>query len=447
MGSAGSVNKKPRCPYRKLLEAKLKKAKLIHGTDKQPSDLYLLCEKGETEKVRKILEGSIRKTIDDLVKLEPNGSTALHIATKKGHVDIVRLLLEHRCSRTILNCYGKEAYKYAATPDMQNLFIRSETSSRFFNSETDKSVAYHFPTNKGTKPSLEFLASFETEDDVQKYSLDFQTTAMWLRLFNWFSRTFPSLVQNDNLNLDTFNLYKNDDFKEFLKLKLDGKHEAALDEFDEFHRRNSIESLLRIYSNEEIGFYQSLNRQLADSPQEYHSSPHLCDRFIIEFHLRSDELAERRFLGTVYRGATINSSDLLLYEKALETKPRGVITFKAFTSTSEDINIALKFMLNSDKPFESHQIRVLYIIKTEVKSPTIVGIADVSEYPHEEEVLFMPGNLFVVKKLVKDVTVYTEEQKCLTVTEIHLEYLHIPISFWKKLLHTYRSANNSVTNL
>ncbi|CAF1121537.1 unnamed protein product [Adineta steineri] len=446
MGSAGSVNKKPRCPYRKLLEAKLKKAKSIHGTDKQPSDLYSLCEKGETEKVRKILEGSTRKTIDDLVKLEPNGSTALHIATKKGHVDIVRLLLEHRCSRTILNCYGKIAYKYAATPEMQKLFIRSETSDYFHNPETDKSVAHCFPEDNKNKPSLEYLASFKTEEDVHQHSLDFQTTAMWLRLFNWFSRTFPSLVQNDNLNLETFKLHENNDFKEFLRLKLHGKHETALDELDEFRRKNSIESLLRIYSNEEIGFYKSLNRQLVDSPQENDTSPHLCDRFIIEFHLRSDELAERCFLGTVYRGATMDSSQLLLYEKALENKPRGVITFRAFTSTSEDKDVALNFLLRAS-PLESHQIRVLYIIKTEVKSPTIVGIADVSEYPHEEEVLFMPGNLFIVKKLVKDVTVCTRKQECLTVTEIHLEYLHIPVSLWKKLLHTYRSANNSVTNL
>ncbi|CAF1288684.1 unnamed protein product [Adineta steineri] len=446
MGSAGSVNKKPRCPYRKLLEAKLKKAKSIHGTDKQPSDLYLLCEKGETEKVRKILEGSTRKTIDDLVKLEPNGSTALHIATKKGHVDIVRLLLEHRCSRTILNCYGKEAYKYAATPEMQKLFIRSETSDYFHNSETDKSVAHCFPDDKENKPLLEYLASFKTEEDVHQHSLDFQTTAMWLRLFNWFSRTFPSLVQNDNLNLETFKLHENNDFKEFLRLKLHGKHETALDELDEFRRKNSIESLLRIYSNEEIGFYKSLNRQLVDSPQENDTSPHLCDRFIIEFHLRSDELAERRFLGTVYRGATMDSNQLLLYEKALENKPRGVITFRAFTSTSEDIDVALNFLLRAPS-LESHQIRVLYIIETKVKSPTIIGIADVSEYPHEEEILFMPGNLFVVKKLVKDVTVCTRKQECLTVTEIHLEYLHIPVSLWKKLRHTYRSANNSVTNL
>ncbi|CAF4260539.1 unnamed protein product, partial [Adineta steineri] len=422
------------------------KAKSIHGTDKQPSDLYLLCEKGETEKVRKILEGSTRKTIDDLVKLEPNGSTALHIATKKGHVDIVRLLLEHRCSRTILNCYGKEAYKYAATPEMQKLFIRSETSDYFHNSETDKSVAHCFPDDKENKPLLEYLASFKTEEDVHQHSLDFQTTAMWLRLFNWFSRTFPSLVQNDNLNLETFKLHENNDFKEFLRLKLHGKHETALDELDEFRRKNSIESLLRIYSNEEIGFYKSLNRQLVDSPQENDTSPHLCDRFIIEFHLRSDELAERRFLGTVYRGATMDSNQLLLYEKALENKPRGVITFRAFTSTSEDIDVALNFLLRAPS-LESHQIRVLYIIETKVKSPTIIGIADVSEYPHEEEILFMPGNLFVVKKLVKDVTVCTRKQECLTVTEIHLEYLHIPVSLWKKLRHTYRSANNSVTNL
>ncbi len=81
-----------------------------------------------------------------------------------------------------------------------------------------------------------------------------------------------------------------------------------------------------------------------------------------------------------------------------------------------------------------------------MKSPTIVGIADVSLFKEEKEILIMPGNLFIVKKIAKDVVTPIYDEKTLPITEIYLEYLHIPVSFQKKLLHTYRSATkNSVT--
>lgn len=132
-----------------------------------------------------------------------------------------------------------------------------------------------------------------------------------------------------------------------------------------------------------------------------------------------------------------------MYEQALEEKSSGVIVFKSFTSTSEEKDEALEFL--SRKSLENDQICILYVIEIKTKTPTIIGIADVSEYPEELEVLVMPGNLFVVKKLVKDVTVRARNQQIIKLTEIHLEYLHTPVSLWRKVLHTFRSAKNTVT--
>ncbi|UJR17287.1 hypothetical protein I4U23_004182 [Adineta vaga] len=447
MGAGGSLNKKPRSPYHRHCEAKLKRAKSMRCIDGQMSDFYTLCAEGKIEEVRQSLERSDRPFIDDLVKLECNGNTALHIATENGHAEIVELLLEHRCSRTTMNRNGKIPSEEATTPRMQKLFLRSETSDRFHDSVATKSIAsFYLPkddiTEEINKVSLEFFEGFETEDDVYRYSLNHQTTAMWLRLFTWFSRTFPSLFQAENLNLDSFHLHKNNDFKDFLKKKLGHNYEKTLEEFDQAHQKNSIEPLLRIYSSE-TRFYKLLNHQLADSPHEPDTSPHLCDRFIIEFHIRDDELKKRAYIGLAYRGATMKSDELALYEIALAHQPRGVIAFKAFTSTSEDKDIALEFIF--DRPPENDQTGVLFVIETKVKSPTVMGIADISEYKHEKEILFMPGNLFIVKKINRDVVIYSKRQQRLTIAEVHLEYLHVPVSFWGKLRHTYRSAINSVT--
>ncbi len=463
MGTAGSVNNKPRCPYHRMCEAKVRKAMNTRYIDKDASEFYSYCSNGDIDQVRKILEAPDRPSIDELVKLERNGDTALHVATEKGHVEIVKLLLEHRCSRTILNRMGKVASEGATTPVMQKLFIRSETSDRFHENDPSRTMAHYLPKEKKTdkasnepnttsnetnttsneintisNEALQFIQEFETEDDVYEYSLNYQTTAMWLRLFNWFSRTFPSFLKRDNLNLDSFQLHKNNDFKYFLQEKLGDKYQETLEEFDKAQHRNSIEPLLRIYSSERYGFYRSLNRQLADSPAEADTSPHLCDRFIIEFHIRGDELEKRSFIGTAFRGATMNLSDLALYEKVYKNKPRGVIAFKAFTSTSEEKDVALQFII--DNPPKEHQTGVLFVIETNVKSPTIVGISDVSEFKHEKEILFMPGNLFIVKKIEKDVVTYNKAQKSLKLTEVHLEYLHIPVSLRKKITHTYKSA-------
>ncbi len=157
------------------------------------------------------------------------------------------------------------------------------------------------------------------------------------------------------------------DFKYFLRKKLGEKYEETLEEFDKAQQKNSIDPLLTIYSSEKYGFYKSLNKQLADSAAEADTSPHLCDRFIIEFHIRGDELEKRSYIGTVYRGATINLSELSLYEKVYKNKPRGVIAFKSFTSTSEDKDIALQFII--DNPPKEHQIGVLFIIEIKRNLP------------------------------------------------------------------------------
>lgn len=469
MGTAGSVNVKPQSPYHRLRAEKIRTAKRSRYIDGDASDFYSYCATGDVNRVRQSLDTPGRQSIDELVKLERNGDTALHAATREGHKEIVKLLLNCECSRTILNRTGRVASEEATTPEMQRLFVRSEASDRFHDSDLSKTVRHYLPKNVTTdttgnepntvKPALsetnnltttavdktsEFFDRFHSEEETYEYSLNHQTTAMWLRFFNWFSRTFPSLFDREDLNLESFQLNRNEDFNLFLKEQLGSSYSKAVELFDNAHENNSIDTVLKIYTMERITFYRSLNRQLTSSAAEAESSPHLCDRYIIEFHLRADELAKRSFLGTVYRGATINSSEVSLYEEVRNSKPRGVITFKAFCSTSEDKNIALGFII--DNPIKTHQTAVLFIIDVKVKSPTIVGIGDISEFHEEEEILMMPGNLFIVKNIIKDVIYTDKRQKSIKLTEIHLEYLHIPVSFWKKLAHTYRAANKNVVS-
>jgi ankyrin repeat protein len=64
------------------------------------SDFYLACRNNKIKVVKKLLE---KITIDEIDEIEPNGSTALHVACYQGNKEIVELLLKAGADRAIFN--------------------------------------------------------------------------------------------------------------------------------------------------------------------------------------------------------------------------------------------------------------------------------------------------------------------------------------------------------
>ncbi|CAF1119092.1 unnamed protein product [Didymodactylos carnosus] len=85
----------------------------------QSSEFYLSCRNNKIEKVKEYLTTI---TEDEINRLEPNGSTALHAASYNGHDDIVRLLLDKGASTTLKNRYGYTAEQEAKTDTIKELF-------------------------------------------------------------------------------------------------------------------------------------------------------------------------------------------------------------------------------------------------------------------------------------------------------------------------------------
>ncbi|CAF3611390.1 unnamed protein product [Rotaria socialis] len=465
MGAGAAFSGKPRSPHELLNEENRRKARTRRYDDGESSELYKRCANGDIAGVREILEQPDRKNINDLMQLEPNGDTALHAAVKNKHQEVVKLLLEKRCPRNILDRDAKYAYEYADTPLLRNSFERNDTSSRFYDSDMTGKVNCYVHEEKSSTTDLQsaatdsnandtnvtendlktadtdsgFVRPFQNEKETYKYALDQQTTAMWLRFYSWLSRTFPSFFQHDFLRADTFDLDKNQDFKDFLKKRCKSKEaDNTLDAINEAKTKSNIEPLIKMYTSEDA-CYRTLNQQLSNSTHEHESAPHLCDRFIMEFYIRSEQLEKRIFIGSTYRGATIGHDDIHVYEQALNNKTRGVLAFKTFTSTSEDIKIALSFI--DEGPPKDGKMNVLFVITVNDKSTNIFGVSDVSDYPKEKEVLVMPGTLFVITGMTPNVS-YELQSKTVTFTEIHLKYHHIPMSFWKKFRHTIKSARS-----
>ena len=405
----------------------------------QASPFYFACSYGRIDEVLQTLDAKDAPSIEELNRLQDNGSTPLHAATHYNHFDIVRLLLERNCPRTALNRFGNTAYEEASTPEMKQLFDRSSASDRFHETDTAATVAVYLPEgtteNAHANESVDYVQLFRTNEEIFEYTLNQQTAAMWLKFYDWVMHTFRKHIEREHLRVDAFDLQNHPDLRKFLKQNLDDqKIQETMKLITKAGQSNSIEPLILLYTSERAGFYRPFNRSLVHSSSTTSVSPHSCDRFLFEFQLRRDELKKLAFTGTVYRGVTMFTVDLEIYRRALSSRPVGVIGLKTFTSTTRDLSVAMRFALSTSTAAD--QVNAVFVFEISHVTPTIFGVETISVYGQEQEVLILPGNLFTVTRI--------EAEDHLSVTKIYLKHWYVPISFWKKLRQTIRAGDGSV---
>ena len=200
---------------------------------------------------------------------------------------------------------------------------------------------------------------------------------------------------------------------------------------------NSVTPLIYLYTRSDLPFYAELNKKLATIDSNPNGAASVCDRFIREFDLRDAELSKFGFTGVTYRGTTMLESDVQNYRKASEQNPKWIIAPKTFLSTSFDRSEAMKHLPKKIKKGNPLGLMVFHI---PVACSTIFAVKDISPYPQECEVLFMPGNLFTITKV-------TQCGADLTLPEVHLEHVNRNISFFEKLRTTYRAATTSASGI
>jgi hypothetical protein len=437
MGS--STSKAVPCPFDELVKARRMKATTMRFVRGAATDFYFACSEGRIDIVQQTLDAEDAPSIDELNRLQANGSTALHAATYNNHLDIVRLLLDNECDRTTLNRFGKTAYDEASTPEMKQLFQRCSPVDRFHEINALAAFTVYLPNEDIEHCQVHDRASyvhlFTTHEEVLEYTLNQQTSAMWLKFCNWAMHTFRTYIEREDLHVDTFDLQNHPDFRQFVNQSLTEFGKVKTMESIHVARQNhSIEPLITLYTCERAGFYGPVNLTLVRSPSNSGVSPHSCDRFLFEFHLHRDELTKRAFTGIVYRGATMSTADLNLYRCAHSSRPVGVVGLKTFTSTSRDCLVALNFAFNTAPAVD--QENVIFVFDISQATPMIFAVDDVSVFGHEKEVLMLPGNLFTVTRI--------EKQDHPSVTKVYLKHWNVPVSFWKKIRQTFRAGRKSV---
>lgn len=74
----------------------------------ETSDFYNACAMNDISRIRYHL---VRMTLGEINRIEPNGSTALHVACYHRNAGVVYLLLRHGAIGSMKNRHGRTAYE------------------------------------------------------------------------------------------------------------------------------------------------------------------------------------------------------------------------------------------------------------------------------------------------------------------------------------------------
>ncbi|CAF0840332.1 unnamed protein product [Adineta ricciae] len=331
------------------------------------SDLYLACKENRVEDVERLLQTA---TLEDINRIEPLGSTALHAASFYGHEKIVKLLLDHGALRTIKNGYHLTPFHEAKTPEIRKLFERTPQSKRF--------------------GSLSTAVEWNVIDPTAAKSVsEYKETRK-----NWFDDV---CADDDVLYLQEIKQYTHKKFADAKKI------DQVYHLIDQAIEQKDLRLAVKIYTLQ-TGFYTALNMALAsnNSVQFAENNAESQDEYFSYWHGPGGYAAliahhsifkEYSFVGKAYRGMIMLGADISEY------KVGSLLVNKAFLSTSTDRDRAKDFTKSSARINGDCKTVGIYptVCKYRIKNPgTAFDISEISEFPDEKEVLIMPRTAFRV---------------------------------------------------
>ncbi|CAF3637825.1 unnamed protein product [Rotaria sp. Silwood1] len=322
------------------------------------SDFYCACRSGLIDKVREQLPNM---TLEEIDRIEGNGSTALHAACYYGHTEIVKLLLEKGASRSIKNAYKCLPCDEAREDEIKRLFIR-QSATRFSN---DGSVYIDW-----------IKCNAETESLASDYRF----------------RHFGFEWNNNNINhrlkyiKDEISNTENDRIKIFIK-----------------QAEKDSDYLLKAYTVES-DFYIKLNQDLAI--RRFDKDTNFGITYFIDFFYNNSDFKNLSFKGKVYRGTCMTHDDF----KELSVGVK--VMNKTFMSTTKDRKLgeqfALKHLTYREKQLgENVKLSALCTYEI-VNDRTGLNIEGISEYKDEKEVLIGPLTAFIITTIRQIARNYAE---------------------------------------
>jgi hypothetical protein len=326
----------------------------------KPSDFYWACRKGDVDAVKKILP---KLSLNDIDRMEPNGSTALHAAAYYGHAKIVQLLFEQGANTRIHNIYGVTPKQEASTDEVRAMFA----SVVEIEEESEDDEDYD-----GIPQSV-FLQIYPNKERMKKSELATRILKARMSTYNVHKYTISATSNLEHLE------------RKYRKVCEEKRDPHALHMGEEFlnkyRKTGDFSHMIRFYTAE-TPFY----RMIQDD-----------DTFLIEMYkhlLRYDELT---FCGCTYRGIQLSPKDLEPYQWAL-THPRSLLEIRKMLSTSPNLPMVHGFIA---RRLDEGRTVLLQFDFAE-RCFTAIDIKALSYYSEENEVLILSGTFFEVTQIQED---------------------------------------------
>ncbi|CAF3465930.1 unnamed protein product [Rotaria socialis] len=351
------------------------------------SDFYIACRDNDQGKVKELLE---TMTPDEVDRLEPNGSTALHAACFYGHYHIVELLLKKGADRAVQNRHQCIPFDEAKNDDIKELFLRIPNSNR---------LVVQTGAIEWTLIDEEAVEKAKEERNMIKYLYEEKVKASSIDvMFQRIEKNYVNKILNTIGGIEIIRRF----------------FQKAIEEKDP-------KWLITAYTAE-TDYYRVLNTEIACGSS-------ICQnerRYIIALISHHDSLEQYTFIGNSYRVMHISNHDLKRYQVGNLTMT------KSFVSSSIDRNIIellswrqesrrLPIEATQRQTIDGQQIKSWVVCKYHIKHHrTALHIENISQYAHEGEILIMPYSVFKVKKIDTNVKL-SFLQNVSQVTEIHLE--------------------------
>ena len=354
------------------------------------SQFYLACRNNQIRKVKEYLR---KMTLDQIDQIEPNGSTALHVASYRGYPLIVELLLKAGADRSIPNKYNCLPFDEAKNDQIKKLFLRQSNQNRF-------------ATNQG-----HILWDFINEDAFNH--------SIQERMF------IKSIYDNITGTTSIETMFEKIE-KNYIRQGLNNIQ--GIEHIQRFFQRATKELdpiwIIKAYTAE-TDFYKVLNTEIACGTTQYQMER----KYLITLLYHHPKLNQFNFIGNSYRVVQMTDHQIKTYQI------NSTLMTKSFFSSSIDQKITEYFLIEKQIQFKQTStlqrkrldgtiiqswVMFIYHIKHQ---RTALHIENISQYANEGEILIMPFTLFTIQNIQTIQLDHLPNNPSLT--QIHLEeYQH-----------------------
>jgi hypothetical protein len=336
------------------------------------SEFYKACRNNVANVVEILL---LDMELEELNRIEPNGSTALHAACYYGHTEIVKLLLTAHADRSVMNIYQCTPYDEAHSDEIKDLFERVKGSTHLIS---------HTGAIGWILVDVELTAKATEDREHIKYTFESKEKKNELRsLFERIEKNYITQALQNAAGL-----------------------EKIQDFFMQATKTQNPEYLIKAYTAE-TDFYSILNIQLAcGSTVAKHEQG-----YFVALLCHHPLLNKYSYTGPAYRGMKLTDNDLRQY--IIGSK----LMVNSFQSTSISRIVAEAFLYRhaqlpstagthlTPRQLANGKMAKNFVLCTYIIRHNRSGlhIENISEYVNEGEVLVMPYTAFTVKNLFKHV--------------------------------------------